>query len=52
MMFLGALAAWILLKKSPSASDRYTVPLASGVIAGESLMGIVTAILAVTGNLK
>jgi uncharacterized oligopeptide transporter (OPT) family protein len=49
MMFLGALAAWCCFKSSPTAAGRYVVPVASGVIAGESLMGIVTAILAVLG---
>ncbi len=51
MMFLGALAAWGFTKINSRASERYTIPVASGVIAGESLMGIVTAILAATGNL-
>lgn len=49
MMFLGALIAWSVFRVNARAADRYVVPVASGVIAGESLMGIVTAILAVTG---
>jgi uncharacterized oligopeptide transporter (OPT) family protein len=30
-------------------ADEYTVPVASGVIAGESLMGVLIAILVVKG---
>lgn len=44
-MFIGALVAWILEKTAPAFGDRYTVPVASGLIAGESLMGIGVAIL-------
>jgi uncharacterized oligopeptide transporter (OPT) family protein len=39
-MFLGALAAWILAKASPKTDEKYTVPVSSGLIAGESLMGV------------
>ncbi|HWV39212.1 MAG TPA: OPT family oligopeptide transporter [Vulgatibacter sp.] len=39
-MFLGAIAAWILMKKKPETNDRYTIAVASGLIAGESLMGV------------
>lgn len=44
-MFAGALIAYILEKKNPVLSENYTVPVASGVIAGESIMGILVAIL-------
>jgi uncharacterized oligopeptide transporter (OPT) family protein len=27
----------------PAAADRYTVPIASGAIAGESIMGVIVA---------
>ncbi len=39
-MFLGAFLAWMLSKKNPSVDEKYTVPVASGLIAGESLMGV------------
>lgn len=39
-MFLGALLAWMLAKARPETSEKYTVPVASGLIAGESLMGV------------
>ena len=44
-MFLGALLGWILTKKSPKQSKLFTFPVASGVIAGESLMGIFIILL-------
>lgn len=42
-MFLGAAIAWYFAKKNPVLDDRYTVATASGVIAGESLMGMALA---------
>ena len=42
-MFTGALAAWIISKGAGAYADQYTIPVASGVIAGESLMGVFTA---------
>jgi uncharacterized oligopeptide transporter (OPT) family protein len=39
-MFLGAAAAEWLRRKHPKTGDAYTVPVASGFIAGESLMGV------------
>lgn len=45
-MFLGALAAEYMRRVHPKLGDTYTVPVASGFIAGESLMGV--AIIALT----
>ncbi|NLH49308.1 MAG: OPT family oligopeptide transporter [Myxococcales bacterium] len=39
-MFVGAFIVWILEKKSPKWAEAYVIPIASGVIAGESLMGV------------
>lgn len=44
-MFVGALAAWVLLKKRKDLADRFTVSVASGMVAGEGLMGIVVIFL-------
>jgi uncharacterized oligopeptide transporter (OPT) family protein len=33
--------AWIFSKARPATDEKYTVPVASGLIAGESLMGVV-----------
>jgi uncharacterized oligopeptide transporter (OPT) family protein len=39
-MFLGALIAWILEKSAPKWSERFTIAIASGCIAGESIAGV------------
>lgn len=50
-MFLGALVAWIMQRRRPETASRYVVPVASGLIAGESLMGVLVALLIVAGVL-
>jgi OPT family oligopeptide transporter len=47
-MFLGALAAWLLMRSKPKTAEKYTVAVSSGLIAGESLMGV-AIILALQG---
>ena len=44
-MFIGALIALLVAKGSPKLAETYTIPVASGIIAGESLMGVTIAIL-------
>jgi uncharacterized oligopeptide transporter (OPT) family protein len=44
LMFLGALAAWLWGKWRRESADRYVVAGASGLIAGESLMGVTISI--------
>jgi uncharacterized oligopeptide transporter (OPT) family protein len=39
-MFLGALAAWIVARRRPDVDRDYTIPVSSGLIAGESLMAV------------
>jgi uncharacterized oligopeptide transporter (OPT) family protein len=48
-MFLGALIAWILEKRCTKWHEMYTIPVASGCIAGESIMGVVIAVLIALG---
>jgi OPT family oligopeptide transporter len=48
-MFLGALIVWVLEKKAAKWNDFYTIPIASGGIAGESLMGVILAVLTALG---
>ncbi|MCM2275817.1 MAG: OPT/YSL family transporter [Candidatus Didemnitutus sp.] len=48
-MFLGAALAEWLRRKKPALAEKTVVPVASGLIAGESLMGILIAILIVGG---
>ena len=44
-MFLGALIAWGWRKWRRASADRFVTPIASGLIAGESLMGVAVALL-------
>jgi len=48
-MFVGALAAALFARARPRAAEAYTIPVASGLIAGESLVGIAVAILLALG---
>jgi uncharacterized oligopeptide transporter (OPT) family protein len=51
-MFLGGLGAKLLQDRKPDFARRYVVPVSSGLIAGESLMGVVVAMLIVSGVLS
>ncbi|CAN5701255.1 OPT family oligopeptide transporter [soil metagenome] len=44
-MFIGALIAAGAKKLSPQAAERFTVPVSSGIIAGESIVGVIVAIV-------
>lgn len=49
MAFLiGAVLAWAFAKINERAAETYVVPVSSGIIAGESLMGIAITLLAAT----
>jgi len=48
-MFAGAAIAEWLRRRNPALAEKTVVPVASGLIAGESLMGILVAILLVVG---
>lgn len=48
-MFLGALVFLIWKKRHPEKAERLGFAIASGLIAGEGLMGIVTALLQLFG---
>ena len=47
IMFFGLVAWWIWKRQNPTAVDRFNFVLASGLIAGEGLMGIVNAALTI-----
>jgi len=51
-MFIGSAIAALLKKFRPAVDERMTIPVSSGFIAGESLMGIVIALLVVAGVLS
>ncbi len=44
-MLLGAIAAYVWTNKSKEHSEAYLVPIAAGVIAGVSIMGVLVATL-------
>lgn len=44
-MLLGAVGAYLWTKSNKKSSDDYLVPVASGIIAGVSIMGVVAAAL-------
>jgi uncharacterized oligopeptide transporter (OPT) family protein len=44
-MFAGGLLAWVFFKANRTAADRYSLALASGFIAGESLIAVLVAAL-------
>ncbi len=48
-MFVGALIVLVLEKVRPKMADTYVVPVASGLIAGESLMAIVITVMIASG---
>jgi uncharacterized oligopeptide transporter (OPT) family protein len=50
-MFGGALIARVIQVRRPELAQRYVVPVSSGLIAGESLMGVLVAMLIVAGVL-
>jgi uncharacterized oligopeptide transporter (OPT) family protein len=48
-MFLGSAIVWVLERKAKNWNEMYTIPVASGWIAGESVMGVVLAALIAFG---
>ena len=50
-MFLGSFIAEMLRRRRPALAERCVVPVASGFIAGESLMGVLVAVLIALGLL-
>ena len=45
--FIGAALATWFRKARPALAEQYTIPVASGIIAGESLMGVFLALLTI-----
>ena len=50
-MFLGGLIALLMEKFAKATAEKFLVPSAAGIIAGESIIGIVIALLMSTGKL-
>jgi len=51
-MFMGAVIAALYARSKPKDAELFTVPVASGIIAGESILGVVVIILGVLGYLQ
>ncbi|HOW89639.1 MAG TPA: OPT family oligopeptide transporter, partial [Elusimicrobiales bacterium] len=51
-MFCGAAIALFIEKKNAASAERLVVPVSSGFIAGESLIGVLIAALVVAGVLR
>jgi len=47
MMFLGSLSALLISRRWPKPAKEFIVPISSGIIAGESLMGVAIALLTI-----
>jgi uncharacterized oligopeptide transporter (OPT) family protein len=50
-MFIGACIALYLAHRHKQWHEKYTVPVSSGIIAGESLMGVAIALITALPNL-
>jgi uncharacterized oligopeptide transporter (OPT) family protein len=48
-MFIGGLAALMITRARPVMGETYIIPTASGLIAGESLMGIFITLMGALG---
>jgi putative OPT family oligopeptide transporter len=51
LFFLGALVALLLERRKPEFAEEFTLPVASGVVAGGSLMGVVLVFWANIGSI-
>jgi uncharacterized oligopeptide transporter (OPT) family protein len=48
-IFVGSLVEWAWRKLAPSNSQKFAIPVASGLIAGEALVAVILAIVYVAG---
>jgi hypothetical protein len=51
LFFLGALVALLVEKGNPKLAEEFNLPVASGVVAGGSLMGVVLIFWANGGSI-
>ncbi len=52
MIFLGAAADSVWARRSPESHERYSIPVAAGLIAGEALVAVVIPILVTIGLMQ
>lgn len=48
-IFIGSIVEWVWRKISPTHAEKYAIPVASGLIAGEALVAVILAIVYVAG---
>lgn len=51
-MFIGGVIALLINRKWPAVAEKYLIVVSSGLIAGESILGILIALLSATGLLS
>ena len=51
LFFLGALIALLLERRKPKLAEEFTFPVASGIVAGGSLMGVALVLWANGGSI-
>jgi len=51
LFFLGAFIALVVARRKPKLAEEFTLPVASGVVAGGSLMGVVLVFWANGGSI-
>ncbi|MEZ4407491.1 MAG: OPT family oligopeptide transporter [Polyangiales bacterium] len=51
-MFVGAVIAWAYFRANEKSAETFTIPVASGLIAGESLLGVAVALMGAVGWLQ
>jgi uncharacterized oligopeptide transporter (OPT) family protein len=44
-MVIGAFVAWLWQRRRPESAEHHVIPLSSGIIAGESIVGVIVAAL-------
>ncbi len=44
-MLIGAVAAYVWTKSSKKSAETYVIPIAAGIIAGVSIMGVISALI-------
>ena len=52
VIFIGAALDTIWSKVSPSSHERYSIPIASGLIAGEALVAVAIPLLVTVGLMR
>ena len=52
VIFIGALGDWVWSRVAPAQHERYSIPVASGLIAGEALIAVAIPLLVTLGVMR